>query len=315
METYDNKSNQNSQKDLDRKVKMLSIISLVLLATTLLFAILYFTKTTQVRKLVVTEQQTSNEKQQLSDELTALMAEHEALKAENAELAEKLSVQDSVIMANAAEIEKLIAQQADYKLIKKKIARLQNISQEYVKQMDQLIAENKVLKEENTQLTETVKRTQDEKAAVEQDNATLTQRINAEAKLKAYNIRSSCSYAKKNGTEMATDKANRARKIKTTFTLAENSLIEPGSYNVYCRISVPGDGRVLTPGKSDAYTFMNNGQRLQYSAKGTVNYVNKAENVTLVWDIRDNDKAIKGTYIVQVFTDNALLGETRFTLQ
>lgn len=315
METYDNKSNQNSQKDLDRKVKMLSIISLVLLATTLLFAILYFTKTTQVRKLVVTEQQTSNEKQQLSDELTALMAEHEALKAENAELAEKLSVQDSVIMANAAEIEKLIAQQADYKLIKKKIARLQNISQEYVKQMDQLIAENKVLKEENTQLTETVKRTQDEKAAVEQDNANLTQRINAEAKLKAYNIRSSCSYAKKNGTEMATDKANRARKIKTTFTLAENSLIEPGSYNVYCRISVPGDGRVLTPGKSDAYTFMNNGQRLQYSAKGTVNYVNKAENVTLVWDIRDNDKAIKGTYIVQVFTDNALLGETRFTLQ
>lgn len=315
METYDSKSTQNSQKDLDRKVKMLSIISLVLLATTLLFAILYFTKTTQVRKLVVTEQQTSNEKQQLSDELTALMAEHEALKAENAELAEKLSVQDSVIMANAAEIEKLIAQQADYKLIKKKIARLQNISQEYVKQMDQLIAENKVLKEENTQLTETVKRTQDEKAAVEQDNANLTQRINAEAKLKAYNIRSSCSYAKKNGTEMATDKANRARKIKTTFTLAENSLIEPGSYNVYCRISVPGDGRVLTPGKSDAYTFMNNGQRLQYSAKGTVNYVNKAENVTLVWDIRDNDKAIKGTYIVQVFTDNALLGETRFTLQ
>ncbi len=315
METYDNKSNQNSQKDLDRKVKMLSIISLVLLATTLLFAILYFTKSTQVRKLVVTEQQTTNEKQQLSDELTALMAEHEALKAENAELAEKLSAQDSVIMANAAEIEKLIAQQADYKLIKKKIARLQNISQEYVKQMDQLIAENKVLKEENTQLTETVKRTQDEKAAIEQDNANLTQRINAEAKLKAYNIRSSCSYAKKNGTEMATDKANRARKIKTTFTLAENSLIEPGTYNVYCRISVPGDGRVLTPGKSDAYTFLNNGQRLQYSAKGTVNYVNKAENVTLIWDIRDNDKAIKGTYIVQVFTDNALLGETRFTLQ
>ena len=59
---------------------------------------------------------------------------------------------------------------------------------------------------------------------------------------------------------------------------------------------------------------MNDGQRLQYTAKQTVNYVQKAENVTLYWDIRENDKAIKGTYIVQVFSDNGLLGESRFTL-
>lgn len=315
METYGDTPSRKSQNDLEGKVKILSIVSLVLLATTLLFAILYFTKTSQVRNLVVTEQKAADENQQLSDELAALLAEHEALKAENAELAEKLSAQDSVILANAAEIERLIAQQADYRLIKKKIARLQNISQEYVKEMDRLIEENKVLKEENTQLTETVRRTQDEKALVEQANETLNQRINSEAKLRAYNIRSSCSYSKKNGTEVATDKAKSARKIKTTFTLAENSLIQAGTYNVYCRISVPGDGRVLTPGKSDAYTFMNDGQRLQYSAKTSVNYVNKSENVTLEWDIRDNDKAIKGTYIVQVFSDNGLLGETRFTLK
>mgnify|MGYP003341949935 CR=1 FL=1 len=65
----------------------------------------------------------------------------------------------------------------------------------------------------------------------------------------------------------------------------------------------------------DTYTFMNNGQRLQYTAKSTVNYVNKAENVTMYWDLREGDKAVKGTYIIQVFSDDNLLGETRMILQ
>lgn len=315
MDNYDMMTPKNSGDSMKSKMKALTILCILLLGTTVLFAILYFTKTSEVRQLTVTEKESATSNQQLSDELASLMAEHEQLKKEYSELADQLTEKDSIILANAAEIEKLIAQNADYKLIKKKIARLQNISQEYVKEMDRLIEENKVLKEENTQLTETVRRTQDEKAQVEQDNQTLTQRINAEAKLKAYSIRSKCYYDKKKGTEVETDKANRAKKIKTTLTLGENSLIAPGSYNVYCRISVPGDGRVLTPGKADAYTFVNNGQRLQYTAKATVNYVNKAENVTMVWNIRDNDKAIKGTYIVQVFSDQGFLGETRFTLQ
>ena len=65
---------------------------------------------------------------------------------------------------------------------------------------------------------------------------------------------------------------------------------------------------------ADAYTFMNEGQRLQYTAKAVVNYTGKAENVVLFWDLRENDRAIKGQYVVQVFTDDHLLGETYFTL-
>ena len=220
------------------------------------------------------------------------------------------------INRNAAEIQRLIAQQADYNKIKKQLQRLQKISQEYVAELDKLYAENTQLKEENTQLNQTLTQTRQEKQQIVEENQNLTAKINTAATLKAYNIKAVCAYNKsRNNQEVETTKASKARKIKTTLTLAENSLITPGTYNVYCRVSVPGDGRVLTPGKSDAYTFMNEGQKLQYTAKAAVNYVNKAEQVTLVWDIRDNDKAIKGTYIVQVFSDNGLLGETRFTLE
>ena len=72
---------------------------------------------------------------------------------------------------------------------------------------------------------------------------------------------------------------------------------------------------VITPGAGDAFSFVHDGQRLQYSSKTTVNYNNKAQNVTLTWDLMQDDKAIKGKYIVQVFTDDQFLGESYFTLK
>ncbi len=293
-------------------VVILGALALFFLCTTIYFAFFAAPSfNTGVTKLVQNQEQVEAG---LNKELADLMAEHNLIKEQYGNLVDSLSEKDSVIMANAAEIQRLIAQQADYNKIKKQLQRLQKISQEYVAELYKLYTENQQLKEENTQLNQTLTQTRQEKQQVEEENQNLTAKINTEATLRAYNIKAVGAFNKaRNNQEVETTKASKVRKIKTTLTLAENSLITPGTYNVYCRVSVPGDGRV-TPGKSDAYTFMNEGQRLQYTAKATVNYVNKAEHVTMVWDVRDNDKAIKGTYIVQVFSDNGLLGETRLTL-
>jgi hypothetical protein len=103
--------------------------------------------------------------------------------------------------------------------------------------------------------------------------------------------------------------------LKTTLILGANSLIPSGPVTVYCRIAVPGTGRILTPGAGDAFAFTFQGQKLQYTAKTMVNYDNKAEAVTVSWDLKEGDKAIKGKYIVQLYTDNQFLGETSFELK
>ena len=303
----------NEENPLRRWIIILGALAFIFFCTTVYFAFFAAPSfNTGVTKLVQNQEQVQAD---LNKELADLMAEHDLIKEQYGNLVDSLSEKDSVIMANAAEIQRLIAQQADYNKIKKQLQRLQKISQEYVAELDKLYAENTQLKEENKELNTTLTQTRQEKKQVEEENQNLTAKINTEATLRAYNIKAVGAFNKaRNNQEVETTKASKVRKIKTTLTLAENSLITPGTYNVYCRVSVPGDGRVLTPGKSDAYTFMNEGQRLQYTAKATVNYVNKAEHVTMVWDVRDNDKAIKGTYIVQVFSDNGLLGETRLTL-
>ena len=288
-------------------VIILGALAGLLLLTTLYVS--FFAKPVTNKEYVKIE--TSNN--ELQNELNTLLAEHERIKAQYGDLAEQMK--DSIIMANAAEIEHLIATQADYNRIKKQLARLQNISQEYVKEMDKLYQENQQLKDENTQVKADLEQERQDKANIQKSNEDLTSKINNAAVYKAYSVHSGAYNVKAKGDEELTDKAARAKRIKTSFVLGENSLIEPGPVNVYCRIAVPGTGKVLTPGSSDSFSFVHNGQRLQYSSKAVVNYNNAAQNVTLTWDIPSDDKAIKGRYIVQIFTDDQMLGESSFTLK
>ena len=315
METYGSKmssnqgQNEKQQNPLKKWVILLGILSGLLLCSTLYFA--FFAKPTLNK--VYTE--VENKNAELQTELDSLLAEHNRIKEQYGELSDQLSEKDSIIMASAAEIEKLINSQADYNRIRKQLARLQNISQEYVKEMDQLYLENQALKEENQQVRATLEQEREVTRTIQKSNEDLEQKISKAATFKAYNIKSAGYIVRNKGAEEQTDKASKVKRIKTTLMLGENSLIEPGPVNIYCRIAIPETGKIITMGSGDTYSFVHNGQRLQYSCKTAVNYDNKAQNVTLVWDLMSDDKAIKGQYSVQLYTDDQYLGESFFTLR
>lgn len=320
METADSFNKKNSKNFINDHAGLWAILAALFFITTVIFAILYFGKNSDFKEVVAQEEQSVQDNQDLIRQLDSLKAEHARIKAEAGALADSLSAQDSVIMAQIAEIEGLMARQADYNSIKRKLERVQKISKDYVHQMDSLIVIQHQLEQKNEALNTELTQTKEAKATVEQQNVELTTRMNEAAQLSANNIRACCVYRKsKSNPEVETKKARDAERIKTTLTLAKNTLVPAGTYNVYCRISCPGDGHVLCAGKSDAYSFMNNGQRLQYTVKSSVNYVNHAESVTMYWNISEQDqkkfKEMRGTFIVQVFSDNGLLGETRFTLE
>lgn len=304
-----NNEPQNETNPLKKWVILLGILAGVFFATTLYFG--FFAKPVLNKEFTKVE----NNNMELQEELDSLLAEHERIKAQYGDLSDKLSEKDSIIMANAAQIEELINSQADYRKIKKQLARLQNISQEYVQEMDKLYQENKALKEENISVKADLEQERQDKENIQKSNEALSAKISSAAVYKAYNIRSAGYMVKNKGNEEPTDKAARVKRIKTTFILGENSLIESGPVNVYCRIAIPGTGKVLTPGSGETYSFVHNGQRLQYSTKTVVNYDNQAQTVTMNWDLMPDDKAVKGKYVIQVFTDDQFLGESFFTLK
>jgi seryl-tRNA synthetase len=302
--------NTNETNPLKKWVILLAILTVIFLGTTLYFG--FFAKPVFNQEFV----KAVVENEYLQSELDSLLKEHERIKKEYGELSEQLTEKDSVILANAEEIRKLIAGQADYRKIKRQLERLQNIAKEYVEQIDQLYTENKQLKEENTQVKTQLTESKKVIEAIKKDKEELDQTITAAAVHQAYNIHSRAVYFKnKNKGEVMTEKANRVDQFKTTFIIGTNPLIPAGPLTVYCRIAIPGTGRILTPGSGDAFAFNYNGEKLQYTAKKTINYNNDSETVSINWDLPDKDKAIKGKYVVQLYTDEQFLGETSFELK
>jgi len=301
--------NLNEKNPLKKWVVLLAILTAVFIGTTVYFG--FFMK--QINQELV---RTVVEKESLQSELDGLLVEHERIKKEYGELSEQLTEKDSIILANAAEIKKLIDRQADYKKIKRQLERLQNIAKEYVEQIDQLYTENKQLKEENTQVKAQLTESKKEVEAIRKDKEELGHTLSAAAVHKAYNIYSRAVYFKnKSNEEVITEKANRVEQFKTTFILGANALIPAGPVTLYCRIAIPGTGRILVPGSGDAFAFHYNGEKLQYTAKKTINYTNAAETVTIAWDLVEKDKAVKGRYVVQIYSDEQYLGETSFELK
>jgi uncharacterized protein YoxC len=296
------------QQSATRKYKIiLAIFALLLLV--LLFWL--FIQRNQLMKLVKDKE---NEKLELQHDLDSLMVEHNNIKSTYGALSDSLHSKDSIIQANALEIRRLLDTEWEYNKIRKKLAMLQKVAQGYVHQMDSLYTVNRELTAENERIRQEVKTEQNRNQSLMKDKEELKEKMNQAAYLKAYDVTATPYKLKSGGKkEEVTDRASRTEKLKVCFTIGENPLVQGGSRSVYIRIQRP-DNIVVTKSKFDTFVF--NGQTLPYSLREDINYTGKALNVCVDWVKKDNDKpAMKGRYIVTVFTDDREIGTGSFELK
>ena len=300
----------SEKKSKDRLYKTIIIIMSVVIVG--LAAWLIFEKTT-VNITVKNENATLTKNKELQHELDSLLVEHEKIKSEYGNLTSQMSSKDSIILAKANEIQKLIATQADYYSIKKKLNYLRSITQGYISQIDSLYTVNKDLKDKNTEITSKFEKEQVKTTELTKDKEQLTEKVSLASTLKAYNILGVPVKSKSGGKkEEIVDKAKRADRIKVSFTLSENLIAASGSKTIYVRIAQPDD-KILIVSDDEAHSFDYNGQKIQFSLKEDIDYQNKAVDMVIYWD-KINDFTA-GTYVVSVFTDGYLIGESQFILK
>lgn len=301
METTEKKSSDKTYK---------IIIGLLILIIAVLTWQLIVTKTT-VNTFTVEKDKAVSQNKELQTELDSLLKEHEKIKAEYGTLSGKLAEKDSLILAKAEEIQHLIATQADYYRIKKKLDYLRGITQGYVSQIDSLYRVNKTLKDENVKIKDDYSKEVTKSTELTKDKENLTEKVTLASSLKAYNIKGIPVRLKSGGKkEEIVDKAKKADRIKVTFTLSENLIIPGGPKSIYVRIARP-DEKIMTLG--EGYTFEYGGEQIQYSVKNDIEYDNKATDITIYWDKTEDFTA--GSYVVSVFTDGKLIGESSFLLK
>jgi uncharacterized membrane protein len=252
---------------------------------------------------------------ELQKELDSLMFEHEQIKIEYGSLSDSLVLKDSIIQENAEEIRKLLDTQWEYYKIKKKLALLQEVSQGYVRQMDSLYRVNEALTEENAEIREDLRNARQENERISQDREVLSEKVDQASILQVYNMDAFGVRERGSGRERETDKSSRLDKIKVCFTIAENKVIEPGTKDVYIRIAQP-DKLILTKDRSDEYTFMYKGEKIQYSIKKMIDYQNTSMDLCVYWEKTSPEKEMqKGVYHVEIFYMDEVIGHTQFILR
>lgn len=305
--------NKNDKSFNEKKYKRIIWLLLAIIAA--LIVLIVFTNL-KVRTIVVERTEIVEKNISLQSELDNLLTMHEQIKTEYGDLTEQLTSKDSLIKANADEIQKLISQQADYWRIKKQLKLLRNITQGYVHQIDSLFTVNAALKEENIEIKKSYSQEKIKNTELTQEKEELSQQVNLASLLKAYNISATGIRLRgKNNREEVTNKASRVDMLKICFTLSENKLAEAGNKTVYIRIARP-DKLILVKGSDDIYSFIHDGQRIQYSLKKEIDYQNKTLDMCLEWVKHDKkESAMPGTYNISIFIDNYEIGQTSLTIE
>jgi hypothetical protein len=199
--------------------------------------------------------------------------------------------------------------------VKRKLDLLQKVSQGYIRQMDSLYNVNKVLTEENIVIRHDLREARLENEMISSEKEVLSEKIVQASVLQVYNMSAMGVRDRGSGKEKETDKASRVDKIKVCFAIGENKIIEAGTKEIYVRIARP-DKMILTKDRSDTYTFLYKGEKIQYSIKKMIDYQNISMNLCLYWEKSYAQKEIaKGAYHVEVFYGDEVIGHTQFVLK
>lgn len=254
------------------------------------------------------------QKFELEQELEKMMADHALLKENYGEVSDSLAALDSLIQANATEIKELLNYKWEFFTVKKKLDRLQVVAQGYVRQMDSIVTVNQELTQENFQIKEEIKQQKREYKSLEKVRDDLTEKVDEASILSVYNLKGDPVYYKSGGKEVESDKIRRVNRVRVCFTVGANTIVQAGSKTLYVRIAQP-DKEILVPGRGNEYSFLSNGEQLQYSIKKDFNYENEAMQICVNWDKRDTQEMFAGTYHVDIFDGDNNIGHTTFTLK
>lgn len=282
--------------------------AVVILALLLLGSVGYIFKMSADNKKEVTELTT--EKDKFANELRASIEELKSSKSENAELdaeRQKLIKENEELLAKVEKAEGDAAAMARYK---NEYFRLK-------KEQDNLVAEIKLLKEQNVILTSNLDSTNvvlDEERKFKDtlllQNDNLAKTVEKGSRLSVLNLNVQAVKERNSGKQIDTDKASRADKLKISFIIAENQIAKSGTRKYYVQV-IDSKNNIL--GDKETIAIGGEGMSLTYSFITQVKYENKTVQVN---EELSGNEFNAGTYFVNVFNEKGEnVSKTSFNLR
>jgi cell division protein FtsL len=223
-----------------------------------------------------------------NDSLAALL-DKEQLKSQR--LLEELR---SVKSTNATEIRRL----------RNELGTLRRVMVGYINQIDSLNQLTAKQREQINDISAKYDVASKQINSLSEEKRSLSEKVTLAAQLDASNI----------WMEAKNKRGKNAKKVKDCvkfaigFTIVKNITAEPGMRTLYVRITKP-DNTVLGNGA----TFRFENRQIPYSIMKTVEYRGEELPVTVYWDV--NEFLYPGTYRVEIFAGNSMIGSSSVTLK
>ncbi len=311
MENSNSEYAKADRREQNSRRALVFVVIAILLGVNGLLLWQFFDKKSHLEEVSRSLESTSAERDALSAELQRVKAEFEKINQENSSLQSQLLSKDEEIKSKMAQIRRMIesGDAAQLKAARQELERLKSMNQLYVMQLDSLRGANEQLLSQNESLNNMITVEKNKSSSLEMENSVLTKRVAAASVLKTTAIKSAGVRYKNSGKEMETNKASSAQKIKTCFTILENTVTTAGSKDVFVKITGP-DGSVMT---NNSETFTIAGQASLYTVKESFEYDNKETNMCIYWE--KGSAFAPGKYTIEVYCEGSMITGTSVDLK
>ena len=218
---------------------------------------------------------------------------------------EKLQAERKLLLTEISNRKNMISELRDRVDGYKQLLLAKDVEIEQLKEInDQLMTENTELKTEKQQLNDSLSKAN--KTTTElQEKVAFASRLKVEG-MTIYAVNES-------GKERETEFRNRhINQLKVKFTVAENKVAPIEGKEILIRIVAP-DGNVLFDVTRGSGSFMFENRELFYTAKQEILYDKNSQEVTMFYD--KGSEYAEGRHIVEVYTDEYLMGTGTFTVK
>ncbi len=200
------------------------------------------------------------------------------------------------------------ATSADLAEAKKLVSEMNGRIDEYVKEIERLQAENKQLTVDKENLTTENKNLNTNLASTEAAKKEAENKVDVGSTLHASAFKITPINEKNSGKEKSTSSAKRADKLRISFNLDENRIATTGPKQLFIIAKDPS-GNVIKEVAlaSGAINTRQDGQ-VDFTTKIDVEY-KQGEAKNISFDLRQNDKYVKGNYAVIVYQNGFKIGE------
>ena len=247
----------------------------------------------------------------IRDNLQGMLSNYDLMNVENQEMQDSINAQKDKIKQLMVELEESKKDKRGYiwriKQLKDETETLRSIMKDYVRQIDSLGQMNEELRVNLDKTTTNLSKMTEDRDLYKSESEEYKNQVEKGSKLNAYGFTTiGLGYNDKKNK-----KAKKVAKIKSCFTVGENTIAAPGKKTFYIRVISP-DGRVLT--KRNTNTINTKSGTIVYSDARPVDYQNQSVDICILADVRDLG-LVKGNYMVEIYADGAKIGKDSFILK